>query len=659
MNLLGLDEAFFREHWRRRPVVLRGAARALLSEVPSADELLELQARAAHCCTTDGKSVWFYQQLVHELPLTERLSLAGRERFEWQHVACDLVHTVGPASIGCHFDEDDNFSLQLVGAKRWRLSPPDTLASDLVRLRLLKEPDVGRATLGPEVTELHVEAGDVLYIPQLWIHWGESEGDSISISLVVNGRTFHATFAGSVEDALRHAPGWARAVPVGPGSTLARERTLDALVQQTFTPEAVEGVRPYVTAHRRPVPPLSLDMARARAFVDAAPPVPTAGFVLPASDSETHRVLRALLARRTLRRLLRVLAQRSSSTRCAADRLLIQQCIDALLRRTDAELERLCTEPELVSLAAIASSGESRYEDPLAAELARALLPELAALAAEPVPFSLLPDLDGAFTLRRAGVRLSPERPRHELVVRCADGAWQVFVDGRAWDPHRAPGLRVEPLPRLLGRGPHLSPAPTAWVARNVRDQELATADPTAFEAFRAAMGSGAERLAAAWPAAWDEVADGVRWLLPLPDRGLDPHNYSVHALRGLVVSSPRRDHRCAQTLAHEAGHNRLSTILDLLPLCRDPGQVVVSPVVDAERPMSFVFHGCFAFAQDVALTERLLPLAAAAERASMERYLDQCRRKAGAALDVLRRDARLTTVGSTVLEEIAQVLDR
>jgi HEXXH motif-containing protein len=661
MTLLGLDDVFFRDCWRRRPVVLRGAARALVAEAPTSAVLAELAEAPGLQHSTDGKTVWFIQRLTHELPLTARLTTAARARFEWHDVTCDVVRTTGPASIGCHFDQDDNFSIQLVGAKRWRLSPPDTLPPDLLRRRLLKEPEVGSAVLGPQVTELLVEAGDVLYIPLAWIHWGESLGDSTSVSLVINGCTFHLAHAASVPAALRRAPGWADPIPVGPGSTAARQRALDALVQQTFTPATVEHVRPWLTGPTA-VPPLTMDTARLRAFVAAAPVPPSRGFVLPEEGSDTHSVLRALLARRTLRRLSLAIVKRAASTRSPHDRLLYQQCVDALLARSDAALEHACNEPELVAMAAIAKDGEPRHEDPLAAELARASIPELAAAGIESMPFALLPDLDGGFTLRRAGLRIvaaHPDAVLRELVVRVAGGALQVFAAGRFRAPDDAPGLRVEPLPRLAGEGPHLSPAPTAWVARNVRDQVLAVADPAAFERFCDAMRSGVEVLAAAWPAAWREVAMGLRWLLPLPESGLDPHNYSVHAFRGLVVTSPRRDHRCAQTLVHEAGHNRMSTILDLLPVCADPAQVVVSPVVRAERPMSFVFHGCFAFAQDVALTERLLPVAPPAERASMERYLDETRRKAGAALELLQRQAETTAVGATVLDEIAQVLGR
>lgn len=662
MTLLGLDDVFFRDAWRRRPVVLRGAAAALVAEAPSPAELDALQHHPGLQHSTDGKTVWFIQRLTRELPLVERLTTAARALFEWPDVTCDLVHTVGPASIGCHFDQDDNFSIQLVGAKHWRLSPPDTLPADLVRRRLLKEPEVGSASLGPDVTELLVEAGDVLYIPQTWIHRGESLGDSTSVSLVVNGCTFHREYVASLPDALRRVPAWTRPLPMGPGSTAERERALDDLVHATFTPAAAAHVRPRLGA-RTAVAPLTMDTARLRSFVAAAPAVPTAGFVLPDEASDTHRGLRALLARRTLRRLSLAVARRAASTLGVPDRILYQQCIDALLARSDAELEHACSEPELVSIAAIASDAEPRHEDPLAAELARALLPELVATGTESLPFPLLPDVDGGFTLRRLGLRLVVLRPDPTLaepLVRVVGGALQVFADGRFRDVGDAPGLRVEPLPRLADGGPHLSPAPTAWVARNVRDQLLVAVDPPAFERFHHAMRSGAELLARAWPAAWHEVAAGLRWLLPLPPGdGLEPHNYSVHAFRGLVVTSPRRDHRCAQTLVHEAGHNRLSTILDLLPLCADPAQVVVSPVVRAERPMSFVFHGCFAFAQDVALTERLLSMAPAGEHASMERYLDETRRKAGAALELLRREATLTAVGSTVADEIAQVLGR
>jgi HEXXH motif-containing protein len=503
-----------------------------------------------------------------------------------------------------------------------------------------------------------VEAGDVLYIPQTWIHWGEATGDSTSVTLVVNSRTFHLDFAASLPDALRRLPGWARSLPVGPGSRAARARALGDLVRATFTPAAAARVHPHLHDRRAP-PPLAADMDRVRAFVATAPAPPTAGFVLPADDVDTPRALRALLARRTLRRLLLAVAKRAASTRGATDRILYQQCVAALQVQDDAALERLGNEPELVGLAATAADGLPRHEDPLAAELARALVPELIAGGDETVAFALLPDVGGGFTVRRAGLRLVLDDPPEALVARVVAGELQVFVDGRFRRPDDAPGVRVAALPRLRGVGPHLAPGPTTWAARNIRDQEVTAADPAAFARFCAAMESGAAQLAAAWPAAWREVADGVRWLLPLSDRGRAPHNYSVHALRGMIASSPRDGHRCAQTLAHEAGHNRLSTILDLFELCADPARVVHSPVVAAPRPLSFVFHGCYAFAQDIALTERLLPGAPADARPSLQRYLDECRAKAGAALDVLTREAELTRVGATVVAEVAGVLGR
>jgi HEXXH motif-containing protein len=84
-----------------------------------------------------------------------------------------------------------------------------------------------------------------------------------------------------------------------------------------------------------------------------------------------------------------------------------------------------------------------------------------------------------------------------------------------------------------------------------------------------------------------------------------------------------------------------------------------VSPVVDALRPMTFVFHGSFAFAQDLALTERLLPRAPSAERASMERYLDEVRTKVAAAFEVIEREAEVTEVGAAILSELAEIVGR
>jgi HEXXH motif-containing protein len=112
-----------------------------------------------------------------------------------------------------------------------------------------------------------------------------------------------------------------------------------------------------------------------------------------------------------------------------------------------------------------------------------------------------------------------------------------------------------------------------------------------------------------------------------------------------------------AQSLAHETGHNRLSTIIDLFPLCANPTHVVVSPVVQANRTLPFVFHGCFAFCQDILLTRRLLPALTDVPTASIEQYLQKTTDKVAAAVEVLGKHAVFAPVGQAIRDEVRAVL--
>jgi HEXXH motif-containing protein len=228
-----------------------------------------------------------------------------------------------------------------------------------------------------------------------------------------------------------------------------------------------------------------------------------------------------------------------------------------------------------------------------------------------------------------------------------ADGT--AYVDG---------DLAIGPLPRLLGVGPTMAPAPTGWAADYIpRTEHLHVASPAEFPVFCASMVEAAELLIDQWPHAWQHLTSELRWLLPLPDSGKPAHNYSVHAFRGLVVSSPRAPHALAQTLVHEGAHNRMSTIIDLFELCENAAETVWSPIVEAKRPLTAVFHGCFAFSQDIALTRLLLESPHGHPVASMERYLENRTSAVRSGLEVLRSTARLAPVGEAILDEITGLL--
>jgi|GEM_PF-2040463 len=406
----------------------------------------------------------------------------------------------------------------------------------------------------------------------------------------------------------------------------------------------------------RAVEPLRIDMARVRAFMASAPPPPTSGFLLPPTGGAQGR-LSALLARRNLRRLLKALALLDSSA-SAEDQRLYRCCAEALLGQEDAALEVLCTEPELTSWVAVAEASRGTGAS-MAVQLAATLLPELARRGGAPLTLRLAPDADGAFSMRRAGVRLVPDEPVPELHVRVGQGGWSVVTTDGVREVHagaRLPGFQVQAVPRLLGTGPHLLPAPTRWHVQNISN-ELHTASGPEYAAFEEGMTSGAELLRRYWPEAWAHLSQSLRLLLPLRDRGLLPHNYSIHGFRGLVLSSPRRTYMAAQSLAHETGHNTLSTLIDLFPLCANAHLVVVSPVVKANRTLPFVFHGCFAFSQDILLTRKLIPALQDVPTASLEKYLRETTDKVSAALDVLDQHAVFEPVGRAIRDEVAAVL--
>lgn len=671
MTTLPFDADFFARNWRKEPLVLDATRTSLVDAAPTAAEFVRYAEAADELgvrVRTDGKTVWFLEGVVDEIPFAADLVRQARKTFEWEDIWCDLFRTSGPSSIGCHFDNSDNFSMQLSGTKQWRLSPPSTIPVDDLRRRLLNEPGVGAARLGDEVRTFTVGPGQVLYIPALWVHWGQSESDSTSISLVVNCHTAFDTLRDAVVDTLRRDPAWWRALPVGPGTEARRRSEVRAAVTATFLPPARHDIHIREitamtrTATREPAP-FRLDVDRVRRFVASAPEPPTSELLLPSGGTSNSR-LRGLLARRTLRRLLKVIAVRVEQAANPADRVLYQVVADTVLGLSDDQLDVLCTEPEITSWVAVAEAAPQpqapRSDDALAAQLAAVLLPELAAAGASSIAVAVDSDVDGAFTLRRVGLRLVPTAPVARAHLTVADGV--ISVVGPAGPTTlrvdaQPPGFTVEALPTLLDDGPRLLPAPPAWMAAHIPG-DMTAVDRAGAAEFGAAMSSGAAVLREHWPQAWQELTESVRILLPLQSRGHEPYNYSVHGFRGLILSSPRYSYLAAQTLAHETAHNKMSTLVDLFPICRNSDETVVSPVVGAERPLINVFHGAYAFSQELALTRRLIGAVPDLPGLSMTRYLQRTTDKVASALAVLERVADPEPVGAALMREVRAVLD-
>ena len=171
------------------------------------------------------------------------------------------------------------------------------------------------------------------------------------------------------------------------------------------------------------------------------------------------------------------------------------------------------------------------------------------------------------------------------------------------------------------------------------------------FEEFSQCMNEGAGLIIEHWPQAYQELAGRVQLLAPLcPARehnGLAPHNASVHGFRGLVTSSARPSYLAAQTLLHETGHNRFSSIYDTFRIfLNDEETRAYSPFVKQQRPLYALAHGIFAFLQDLHLSVRLLGKVPQVADLSLERYVDKLRVAVRTGLDNLHTSARLDARG-------------
>jgi hypothetical protein len=184
-------ETFLSTHWRRRPLHVPGGARRVLDATVEPAQFLaaceRLERLAPHLIFRRGPELAFAQRIDLADGALHRVC----ERFAgWMSGAqiwFDGVYAREGMGIGSHFDLADTFLLQQRGTKVWRLHPPSFLPDEAIRQRLLNETTA--AMYMPDGTfEIRLDEGDLLYLPLLWVHWGISEGESLSLSLTLTAR---------------------------------------------------------------------------------------------------------------------------------------------------------------------------------------------------------------------------------------------------------------------------------------------------------------------------------------------------------------------------------------------------------------------------------------------------------------------------------------
>lgn len=196
----GLSPAdFLRDYWQKKPLLIRGA-------IPNFEGLLSPDELAGLACEEDVQSrlvlqsrgKWrlengpFDEERFAELPeknwtllvqslnhhLAEGDALLRAFDFIPYARLDDLMVSYAPhgGGVGPHFDSYDVFLLQGLGKRVWKISGQDD--QQLVAgapLRILQHFETEQ--------EWMLEAGDMLYLPPKYAHWGIAEGDCMTYSI--------------------------------------------------------------------------------------------------------------------------------------------------------------------------------------------------------------------------------------------------------------------------------------------------------------------------------------------------------------------------------------------------------------------------------------------------------------------------------------------
>ena len=190
-----LDDDFFRDHWHRQPARWRGAASTVLEDATGPVRVDHLVADG----WIDGarnNSPELARTLLRERPAlqflegvdaapVDRLVAEARSLFGTEHVWFDVVRTAGLGSIGSHFDDSDNFVVQLDGIKQWRLADASAVPIEQHERRMGGDPGAAPFVVATPSWTCTAQVGDVVYLPFGWPHHGIARTPSLSISLVV------------------------------------------------------------------------------------------------------------------------------------------------------------------------------------------------------------------------------------------------------------------------------------------------------------------------------------------------------------------------------------------------------------------------------------------------------------------------------------------
>lgn len=180
-----------------------------------------------------------------------------------------------------------------------------------------------------------------------------------------------------------------------------------------------------------------------------------------------------------------------------------------------------------------------------------------------------------------------------------------------------------------------------------------------------------ADRLAAALRQAWPlleehhpevaaELAAAVTVIVPLVNqRGGQISSSSSATFGAIALSAPPDPYTCAETLAHEIQHLKLSALLDVVSLTLpDDGRLYYAPWRRDPRPLGGLLQGAYAFLGVSGFWRRQRQVAGNALPQRAEAEFARWRAAAMGVVRTLRSSGRLTPAGLVFVQRMAQTLD-
>lgn len=714
LTQLRTDE-FSKRFWRRKPYVARGVARELCDASLSHDGLHDLARRqkaiAPHLVHQKEAGSVFVERIDSVSRSLRDLCQQFSALVDSAEVWIDASAMANNGSIGAHFDDSDNIVIQIEGSKTWSLSSADDVTEDQKRARMIGTPQVGDFQVPARAETVVLEPGDVLYLPIFWPHHGVSNGQSASISIVVNSKSALDVVGDRLIPALANLPEWWRPLPVQfldradpaplPDMPLLRsaaraaiealqgdacasrlEAELVDLASGNTTPPSLHRGSISSPAPPRPSIKMSvpdragIEIKRFRPlFEKSTDAFSLAETIFPDPGKHENAQLRRLLQLSALKRFLKAALTLSSLDLDAELKSSLGVLMRSFERLPDEVLLRCVARPHLFSWSIIAmraaEDGDRTRAGRLVAHLGAFLVPDLIQNATlEPgEQFYIHTSRTSELDFGAIGHSLLLDTPASGLlsVYKTLDGFVVVDAGGvivaettgteMRSEARRTQGCLWMPAPRLVDdEGPIVLRADSWFDAHYPKNLE-SRASPLAFrlqddefESFRATVATGAGLIKTYWPELWSDLKTDISCVAPLSSFGTIPHNESVHGFRGFIALSARPSYLGAQSLAHEAGHNKFSTICDIFKLFENEENFAFSPFVEDDRPLEALGHGIFSFLQDIAITKRLEGAVESLPRHSLDEYYTFTRRKVGLALSLLKETAKLTVRGEEFL---------